>query len=198
MRQLSWVQFFSWFGLFGMWVFTTPAIAHHIYGLPITDSKSEAYQNAGDWVGVLFGIYNLVSAFYAFALPYIAKKFGRKLTHSISLIIGGFGLISIYFVPNEDWLVLSMIGVGIAWASILSMPYAMLASTLPQNKLGVYMGIFNFFIVLPEIIATLFFGWIMDHVLDNNRLAAVMVGGGLLAFASLLCLQIREKKAVII
>ena len=96
MRQLSWVQFFSWFGLFGMWVFATPAIAQHVYELPHTDSSSVAYQNAGDWVGILFGVYNLVSAFYAFALPYIAKKIGRKKTHSLSLIIGGLGLLSIY------------------------------------------------------------------------------------------------------
>ena len=177
MRQLSWVQFFSWFGLFGMWVFTTPAIAHHIYGLPISDSKSEAYQNAGDWVGVLFGIYNLVSAFYAFALPYIAKKFGRKLTHSISLIVGGIGLISIYFVPNENWLILSMVAVGIAWASILSMPYAILAGSISPMKMGVYMGIFNFFIVIPQIINGIFGGPIVSNIFGKMAIDYVVVGG---------------------
>ena len=197
MRQLSWVQFFSWFGLFGMWVFTTPAIAHHIYGLPITDSKSEAYQNAGDWVGVLFGIYNLVSAFYAFALPYIAKKFGRKLTHSISLIIGGFGLISIYFVPNEDWLVLSMIGVGIAWASILSMPYAILAGSISPMKMGVYMGIFNFFIVIPQIINALIGGPLVKYLYNDNAIFALVTSGVSFLIAAVLVVKVQDVDDVI-
>ena len=197
MRQLSWVQFFSWFGLFGMWVFTTPAIAHHIYGLPITDSKSEAYQNAGDWVGVLFGIYNLVSAFYAFALPYIAKKFGRKLTHSISLIIGGFGLISIYFVPNEDWLVLSMIGVGIAWASILSMPYAILAGSISPMKMGVYMGIFNFFIVIPQIINAFIGGPLVKYLYNDNAIFALVTSGVSFLIAAVLVVKVQDVDDVI-
>ena len=197
MRQLSWVQFFSWFGLFGMWVFTTPAIAHHIYGLPITDSKSEAYQNAGDWVGVLFGIYNLVSAFYAFALPYIAKKFGRKLTHSISLIIGGFGLISIYFVPNEDWLVLSMIGVGIAWASILSMPYAILAGSIYPKKMGVYMGIFNFFIVIPQIVNALIGGPLVKYLYNDNAIFALVTSGVSFLIAAVLVVKVQDVDDVI-
>lgn len=197
MRQLSWVQFFSWFGLFGMWVFTTPAIAHHIYGLPITDNKSEAYQNAGDWVGVLFGIYNLVSAFYAFALPYIAKKFGRKLTHSISLIIGGFGLISIYFVPNEDWLVLSMIGVGIAWASILSMPYAILAGSISPMKMGVYMGIFNFFIVIPQIINALIGGPLVKYLYNDNAIFALVTSGVSFLIAAVLVVKVQDVDDVI-
>ena len=137
MRQLSSVQFFSWFGLFGMWVFSTPAIAHHIYGLSLDDHGS-AYQIAGDWVGILFGVYNAVSAVYAFFLPAIAKKIGRKLTHAVSLAFGGLGLISIYFVPNENWLFLSMFGIGIAWASILAMPYAILSGSIPAKKMGVY------------------------------------------------------------
>ena len=192
MRQLSWVQFFSWFGLFGMWVFTTPAIAHHIYGLPITDSKSEAYQNAGDWVGVLFGIYNLVSAFYAFALPYIAKRFGRKLTHSISLIIGGLGLISIYFVPNENWLILSMIAVGIAWASILSMPYAILAGSISPLKMGVYMGIFNFFIVIPQIINALIGGPLVKYVYNDNAIFALVTSGVSFLIAAILVVKVQD------
>ena len=197
MRQLSWVQFFSWFGLFGMWVFTTPAIAHHIYGLPISDSKSEAYQNAGDWVGVLFGIYNLVSAFYAFALPYIAKKIGRKLTHSISLIIGGLGLISIYFVPNEDWLILSMIGVGIAWASILSMPYAILAGSISPMKMGVYMGIFNFFIVIPQIINALIGGPLVKYLYNDNAIFALVTSGVSFLIAAILVVKVQDVDDVI-
>ncbi|MBP4142911.1 MFS transporter [Flavobacterium sp. P4023] len=192
MRQLSWVQFFSWFGLFGMWVFSTPAIAHHVYGLPISDSKSEAYQNAGDWVGVLFGIYNLVSAFYAFALPYIAKKIGRKITHSISLVIGGLGLISIYFVPNENWLILSMIGVGIAWASILSMPYAILAGSISPMKMGVYMGIFNFFIVVPQIINALIGGPLVKYVYHDNAIFALVTSGFSFLIAAALVFKVQD------
>ncbi|RTY71525.1 MFS transporter [Flavobacterium bomense] len=192
MRQLSWVQFFSWFGLFGMWVFTTPAIAHHIYGLPISDSKSEAYQNAGDWVGVLFGIYNLVSAFYAFALPYIAKKIGRKLTHSLSLIIGGLGLISIYFVPNENWLILSMVAVGIAWASILSMPYAILAGSISPMKMGVYMGIFNFFVVIPQIINALIGGPLVKYVYHDNAIFALVTSGVSFLIAAILVVKVQD------
>src|SRR5690606_10158138 len=115
MRQLSWVQFFSWFGLFGLWVFATPAIAQHIYGLDPNDSSSVAYQNAGDWVGILFGIYNGVSAVYAFFLPAIAKKIGRKRTHALSLMIGALGFLSIFVMPDGNWLILSMVGIGIAW-----------------------------------------------------------------------------------
>ena len=197
MRQLSWVQFFSWFGLFGMWVFTTPAIAQHIYGLPVSDSKSEAYQNAGDWVGVLFGIYNLVSAFYAFALPYIAKKFGRKLTHSISLIIGGLGLISIYFVPNEDWLILSMVAVGIAWASILSMPYAILAGSISPLKMGVYMGIFNFFVVIPQIINALIGGPLVKYLYNDNAIFALVTSGASFLIAAVLVVKVKDVDDVI-
>ncbi|NNC46090.1 MAG: MFS transporter, partial [Winogradskyella sp.] len=138
MKQLAWVQFFSWFGLFGMWVFSTPAIASHIYGLEISDTSSKGFQDAGDWVGILFGVYNAVSAVYAFFLPAIAKKIGRKKTHAYSLIIGGIGLISIFFMPDKNWLIVSMVGVGIAWASILAMPYAILAGSIPARKMGVY------------------------------------------------------------
>ena len=177
MRQLSWVQFFSWFGLFGMWVFSTPAIAHHIYGLSLDDTQSSTYQNAGDWVGILFGIYNAVSAVYAFFLPAIAKKLGRKRTHTISLVIGGFALISMYFAPNENWLILSMLGIGIAWASILAMPYAILAGSIPPRKMGVYMGIFNFFIVIPQIINALIGGPMVKYLYGDNPIYALVVSG---------------------
>jgi len=192
MRQLSWVQFFSWFGLFGMWVFSVPAIAHHIYGLPLNDSSSESYQNAGDWVGVLFGIYNAVSAIYAFFLPAIAKKIGRKKTHAISLIIGGLGLLSIYFVPNENWLILSMVGIGIAWASILAMPYAILAGSIPPRKMGVYMGIFNFFIVLPQIINAIIGGPMVKHLYGGNAVYALMISGLSFLLAAALVFKVKD------
>ena len=193
MRQLSWVQFFSWFGLFGMWVFSTPAIAHHVYGLSLDDNSSAAYQNAGDWVGILFGVYNAVSAVYAFFLPAIAKKLGRKRTHAISLIIGGLGLISIYFAPNHLWLILSMVGIGVAWASILAMPYAILAGSIPPRKMGVYMGIFNFFIVIPQIINALIGGPIVKYVYGGNPIYALMISGVSLLIASALVAKVKDE-----
>ena len=197
MRQLSWVQFFSWFGLFGMWVFSTPAIAQHIYGLPHTDSSSAAYQDAGDWVGILFGVYNLVSFFYAFSLPYIAKKIGRKRTHSISLIIGGLGLLSIYIMPDKNWLILSMIGVGIAWASILAMPYAILAGSISPKKMGVYMGIFNFFIVIPQIINALIGGPLVKYAYDNEAIIALLVSGFSFLIAAALVYKVKDADDVV-
>lgn len=191
MKQLSSVQFFSWFGLFGMWVFSTPAIAHHIYGLALNDHGPE-YQNAGDWVGILFGVYNAVSAVYAFFLPAVAKKLGRKRTHSISLIFGGLGLISIYFMPNEYWLILSMFGIGIAWASILAMPYAILAGSIPARKMGVYMGIFNFFIVLPQIINALIGGPIVKYLYGDNPIYAVVISGVSLLIAAMLVSRVKD------
>jgi maltose/moltooligosaccharide transporter len=192
MRQLSWVQFFSWFGLFGMWVFTTPAIAHHIYGLSIEDSTSKAYQNAGDWVGILFGVYNFVSAIFAFCLPYIAFKIGRKLTHSVSLLIGGVSLLSIYVMPNEYWVILPMIGVGIAWASILSMPYAILAGSIAPRKMGVYMGIFNFFIVIPQIVNALIGSPIVKYVYGGNAIYAILSSGVSFIIAALLVSKVKD------
>lgn len=193
MRQLSWVQFFSWFGLFGMWVFTTPAIAHHIYGLPLGDASSQQYQDAGDWVGILFGVYNLVSAIVAlFFLPWIAKKIGRKATHALSLVIGGIGLISIYFMPNEDWVILSMIFIGIAWASILAMPYAILAGSIAPKKMGVYMGIFNFFIVIPQIINALIGGPIVRYLYDSNAIYALISSGVSFLIAAVLVNKVKD------
>ena len=192
MKQLSWVQFFSWFGLFGLWVFTTPAVAHHIYGLPLSDNSSETYQNAGDWVGILFGIYNGVSAIFAFFLPAIALKIGRKRTHFTSLLIGGLGLISIYFMPDENWLILSMLGIGIGWASILAMPYAILAGSIPARKMGVYMGIFNFFIVLPQILNAFIGGPMVKYLYGGNPIYALVTSGVALLIAALLTLKIDD------
>jgi len=192
MRQLSWVQFFSWFGLFGMWVFTTPAIAHHVYGLSLEDTHSATYQNVDDWVGILFGVYNAMSTVYAFFLPAIAKKFGRKKTHAFSLVIGGLGLLSIYFAPNENWLILSMLGVGVAWASILAMPYAILAGSIPPRKMGVYMGIFNFFIVIPQIINALIGGPLVKYVYGGDPIYALVVSGVSFLIAAMLVSKVKD------
>ena len=177
MRQLGLVQFFSWFALFSMWVFTAPAIAQHIFGLPIEDTSSDKYREAGAWVGVIFGVYNGVSAIYALMLPSIAAKFGRRRTHSLSLIAGGIGLISMYFAPNKEFLLISMIGVGLAWASILAMPYAILAGSIPAGKMGVYMGIFNFFITLPQIINGIFGGPIVKYLYGSQAMYAIVLAG---------------------
>ena len=192
MKQLSWVQFFSWFGFFGLWVFATPAIAEHIYGLDPNNSQSPAYQDAGDWVGILFGVYNGVSAIFAFFLPAIAKKMGRKKTHSISLAIGALGFLSIYIMPNENWLILSMIGIGIAWASILAMPYAILAGAIPSQKMGVYMGIFNFFIVIPQIVNALIGGPIVKHLYNGQPIYALVTSGVAFLIAALLVLKVED------
>lgn len=177
MKQLGVVQFCSWFALFGMWVFFTPAIAQHIYDLPSTDSSSELYNKAGDWVGVLFGIYNGVSAIYAFFLPTIAKKIGRKSTYSLSLIAGGIGLISIYFMSSPNMLILSMIGVGIAWASILAMPYAILAGSIPAKKMGIYMGLFNLFITVPQITNGIIGGPMVKNIYGDQAIFALVTAG---------------------
>ncbi len=192
MRQLAWVQFFSWFGLFGMWVFATPAIASHIYGLDITDTHSKGFQDAGDWVGILFGVYNFVSAIYAFFLPAIAKAIGRKKTHSYSLIVGALGLLSLYVLPDKNWLILSMVGVGVAWASILAMPYAILAGSIPAKKMGVYMGIFNFFIVLPQILNALIGGPMVKYLYNDKPIYALVLSGVSFIVAALLVSRVKD------
>lgn len=198
MKQLAWVQFFSWFGLFGMWVFSTPAIASHIYGLDIADNSSKGFQDAGDWVGILFGVYNAVSAVYAFFLPAIAKKIGRKRTHAYSLVIGGMGLISIFFMPDKYWLIISMVGVGIAWASILAMPYAILAGSIPARKMGVYMGIFNFFIVLPQILNALIGGPMVKYLYDDKPIIALIISGVSFIIAALLVAKVNDVDDVVV
>lgn len=177
MKQLGLVQFFSWFALFSMWVFTTPAIAEHVFGVAKGDTSSPLFQEAGNWVGVIFGVYNGVSAVFAFFLPKIAAAVGRKKTHAISLILGGLGLISIYFIQDKYWLLLSMIGIGIAWASILAMPYAILAGSIPAKKMGVYMGIFNFFITFPQIVNGIIGGPIVKHLYGGEAIWALVTAG---------------------
>lgn len=177
MKQLGLVQFFSWFALFSMWVFTTPAIAEHVFGVAKGDTSSPLFQEAGNWVGVIFGVYNAVSAVFAFFLPKIAASMGRKKTHAISLILGGLGLISIYFIQDKYWLLLSMVGIGIAWASILAMPYAILAGSIPVKKMGVYMGIFNFFITFPQIVNGIIGGPIVKHLYGGQAIWALVTAG---------------------
>ena len=193
MKQLGVVQFFSWIALFGMWVFTTPAVAQHVYGLAVTDTKSLQYQDAGNWVGIIFGVYNGVAMIYALLLPAIAHKIGRKLTHSVSLIAGAIGLLSIYFITNPTTLIFSMIGVGMAWGSILSMPYAILAPALPVRKMGIYMGIFNIFITVPQIVNGVFGGMIVKRFFDSHAIYALIMSGCFLIIAAISVLWVDDK-----
>lgn len=185
MKVLSLVQFFTWPGLFLMWFYYNTAVARNVFHA--TSETDPLYGEGTNFGGLTLAFYNVVTFLFAFVLPFIAKKLGRRLTHSVCLLCGAIGLISVAFVENKYMLYGCMTGVGIAWASILSMPYAMLSGVLPENKVGVYMGIFNFFIVLPEIIASLGFGWVMRNVLNNDRLAAVQIGGVLMIIAALIC-----------
>jgi maltose/moltooligosaccharide transporter len=175
MWQLLLVQFFSWFALFSMWVFTTPAVARHFFGT--TDPHSIEYQNAGNWVGILFGVYNGVSAIIALLLPKVAKRIGRKRTHALALTIGGLSYISFYVVPNHYLLIIPMIGIGIAWGSILAMPYAMLANSIPPRQMGMFMGLFNMSITVPQIVNGIFGGLILQYIFhDDPQLTLIMAG----------------------
>jgi maltose/moltooligosaccharide transporter len=184
MKQLGVVQFFSWLALFGMWVYTTPAIAQHVYNLPVSDTSSVMYNDAGNWVGVLFGVYNGVAALYAMLLPFIAKATSRKTAHAISLLIGAAALVSIYFVKDPDMLIVPMIGIGIAWASILSMPYAILSGALPAKKMGIYMGLFNFFITIPQIVNGLASGPLLKYLFNSQAIYALIIAGFSLLIAA--------------
>jgi maltose/moltooligosaccharide transporter len=192
MRQLGLVQFFSWFALFSMWVFTTPAIAHHVFGLSVEDTSSDKFREAQNWTGIIFGVYNGISAIYALFLPRIAKFLGRKRTHAFSLIAGGLGLLSMYFADDKWDLVYSMIGVGLAWASILAMPYAILANKIPSGKMGVYMGIFNFFITIPQIVNGVVGGPIVKNFYDNNAMYAIILAGVFMLSAAVSVLYVQD------
>jgi maltose/moltooligosaccharide transporter len=191
MKKLAVVQFFSWFALFSMWIYTTAGLSQHIANT--TDTTSKAYNDMGNWVGVLFACYNGFAALFAFALPLLAKRFSKASAHMIALIAGGVGLISLYFFKDKNLSIISMAGVGIAWCSILAMPYAMLTKALPANKMGVYMGIFNFFIVIPQILAATILGMITKHLFNGNAILTIVVGGCSMILAGILTLRIKDK-----
>ncbi len=192
MRQLGWAQFFSWFALFTMWVYTTSAIATHQYGLHYTDTHSAAYSTAGDEVSHLFGLYNLFAIPFAFLLMPIAKKISKKYTHILALVCGGLGLISMYFITNVAYLWISMLGIGFAWASILAMPYAILIESIPRHKMGIYMGLFNFFITIPQIVNGVFGGIILANFFHNNAIYSLVMAGVLMLLAAIAMLRIKE------
>ncbi len=191
MKQLAVVQFFSWFALFSMWIYTTPAVTSHIYGT--TDPTSHLYNTGADLVSGMFGWYNLFAAgFGLLILPYLARLTNRKITHMIALVIGGLGLASIYYLATPQQMIFSMIGVGLGWASILALPYAILTGSLPQHKMGVYMGIFNFFIVIPQILAATILGFLVKDVFNEQSIYALLTGGAAMIVAAILVLFVKD------
>ena len=192
MLQLGLCQFFAWFALYSMWVYSTPAVAEHVYGA--TDPASADYALAGDEVGQLFSVYNFVAMLFALLLIPLANRIGRKLTHAVCLSLGGLGLVSLYFLDNTTAMYGSMIGIGIAWASILAMPYAILSDSLPAEKMGTYMGIFNFFITIPQITNGLVHGWIVREFYHGHAVYALLTGGIFLFLAALAVSAVKEKK----
>ena len=194
MKQLAAVQFFTWFGLFCMWIFTTLAVAKHLFHT--TDTASKAFNEAGNFVGNAFAVYSGVSAGFSLLLPLLARKFSRKYTHMLCLMAGGVGLFSIAFITEPWMLYLSMIGVGVAWTSILSVPYAMLAGVIPANKMGHYMGVFNAFIVLPQVCASLGLPFIMKQVPSLDPLNVVVLGGVLMVIGGLLTLRVSDDEKI--
>jgi len=197
MAKLAIVQFFSWFALYLMWVYTTPAIAQHVYGAPIGDSSSDLYQEAGNWVGVLFGAYSLFAAIFSILMTRIARAIGRKSTYSMALVLGGLGYISMYFLNTPNMLIISMVGIGIAWAAILAMPYSLLSESLPADKMGVYMGIFNFTIAGPQIISGLVGGIILRNVFGNHAIFMLVICGVSMLLGACSVLFINTKKTVV-
>lgn len=191
MKQLAYVQFFSWFALFSMWIYSTPAITSHIFNTQ--DPTSASYNEGANLVSNLFGAYNGVAAVAAFLLPVLARRTSRRVTHLLALLCGGMGLIAMYFISDPSWLWASMTGVGIAWASILSVPYAMLAGALPAEKMGYYMGVFNFFIVIPQIVAGTILGFMLKHIFDGEPIYILVTGGASMILAGLLALLVEDE-----
>lgn len=193
MRQLAVVQFLSWFGLFAMWIYTTSAVASRHYHA--TDVSSAAFNEGANWVGVLFAAYNGFAALAAILIPFVVAKIGRRRAHLVNLMLGGAGLIAFMFVDDPRMLLLAMVGVGIAWASILSLPYAMLSGAVPPAKMGIYMGIFNFFIVIPQIMAASVLGVLVRVLFDGESIYALATGGILMILAGLATLRVDDREA---
>ncbi|MGD8779301.1 MAG: MFS transporter [Ignavibacteria bacterium] len=191
MVQLAYVQFFSWFALFAMWIYTTPAVTRHIYGT--SDTTSALYNEGADWVGILMAVYNGFAAIMAFFLIWLAKRTSRKTVHAVSLVCGGLGLASFYVIKDPNLLLISELGIGLAWASILAMPYAILTGSLPQKKLGVYMGIFNFFIVIPQITAAAILGFFVNNLFGNEAIYALVLGGVSMIIAAVLVGNVKDE-----
>ena len=191
MRQLAVVQFFAWFALFAMWIYTTSAVTSVHFGS--SDPTTAAYNNGADWVGVLFGAYNGFAALAAFLIPILASRFNRRVAHLVCMTAGGLGLASFLVIDDPNWLLLSMVGVGMAWASILSVPYAILSGALPAAKMGVYMGIFNFFIVIPQILAASILGFMVRVLFDGEAIYALLLGGFCMILSGVVTLWVEDQ-----
>jgi maltose/moltooligosaccharide transporter len=190
MRQLAGVQALTWAGIYCIFLYLPTAIAINILGVP--NRHSPSYAHGVEWAGVCIAFYNLICLGASGLIPSLSRRWGRVTTHATCLLVGGVGLISLLGVHSRYPILLSMVGVGIAWASILSIPYSLLMDDLDEEQSGVYMGLFNGFVTLPQIAMSLGFGWVMGTVLGGNRLWALALGGGLLALAALLMLRISE------
>jgi maltose/moltooligosaccharide transporter len=184
------VQFFSWFALFAMWIYTTAAVTSVHYGS--SDPGSAAYNEGANWVGVLFAAYNGFAALAAIVIPVMVRRAGLRLSHLVNLWIGGISLVSFFFIRDPQWLLLPMAGIGFAWASILSLPYALLCDALPAKKMGVYMGIFNFFIVIPQLMAASVLGVLLKSFFGNEPIWALAIGGVSFFVAGLCVLRVHE------
>ncbi|MGN6226536.1 MAG: MFS transporter [Dyella sp.] len=193
MRRLNWVQFFSWFAMFAMWINTTPAVAERFYGS--TDTTSAAYNEGANWAGVLMGTYNGVGVLAAILIPMLVRACGLRMSHLVNLWLGGIGLLSFLVIRDPHWLIASMVGVGFAWASILSLPYAMLSDNLPAAKMGIYMGIFNFFIVIPQLMAASVLGVLLKLFFHHQPIWALGLGGASLLVAGLCTLRVPRMEA---
>ena len=191
MRQLAVVQFFSWFAMFAMWIYGTSGVTSHHFGT--TDVASTAYNEGANWVGVLFGAKFGIAALAAIFIPVVARRLGCRLSHLINMTIGGIGLISFLFIKDPKLLLVSMVGVGIAWGSILSLPYALLSSNLPSHKMGIYMGIFNFFIVIPQLVAASVLGLILREFFDLQSIYGLVIGGVLMIIGGLATLLVDKE-----
>lgn len=190
MKQLALVQFFSWFPFFAMWTFMTAGITSFHYGT--SDPTSALYNEGADWAGVLSSVYNGTTIFAAMLIPIVVRIFNLRVAHMINLFLGGIGFISFVFIKDPQWLILPMIGGGFAWASVLGVPYAILSNSLPANKMGVFMGVFNYFIVLPQILAASILGFMVSKLFDNQPIYALVVGGISMLIAGLMTLRIKD------
>ncbi|MFT4924641.1 MAG: maltose/moltooligosaccharide transporter [Phenylobacterium sp.] len=191
MKQLAVVQFFSWFALFAMWIYTTSAVSQvHFHA---TDTSSAAFNDGANWVGILFAAYNGFAALAAIVIPKLVQYTNLRVAHLINLLLGGLGLVSFLVIKDPDWLLLSMVGVGFAWASILSLPYAMLSNSLPAHKMGVFMGIFNFFIVIPQILAASILGFLVKTLFSGEPIYALVIGGVSLVIAGVMVLRVEDE-----
>jgi maltose/moltooligosaccharide transporter len=193
MRRLAVVQFFSWFALFAMWIYTTSAVTQVHFGA--SDPQSAQYNEGANWVGVLFAAYNGFAALAAILIPSMVRHFGLRVSHLINLWLGAAGLTSFLLIRDPQWLLLAMAGVGFAWASILSLPYAMLSDNLPAQKMGTYMGIFNMFIVIPQLLAASVLGFMLKTFLGGQPIYALMIAGVSLLIGGLTVLRVADGAA---